>query len=251
MIPKRPAGPVCLALVLMPTALVCLTTQKGEGLLTPDVSKLEYRLAEPSDALLEDKTQLDAGVFAAVDTRHNVVVGSVEFGLVNQTDGDLDTVYIPIHQVAPQVTFAWMRVDNTNEAAIKAYKKAGFEEYDSADWGWLNFFYDFPEGFENNPAVVGNGSLPFSYMMSGDTERVLSTASIKKGYSWTDLYGNECFYYKDPMKGAIPFILLQELCERLACYGLTPNLQTFLKEYLGYTDTSANSYISSFNSILY
>ncbi|KAF4654515.1 hypothetical protein FOL46_008700 [Perkinsus olseni] len=87
--------------------------------------------------------------------------------------------------------------------------------------------------------------------MSGDTKRVLSSASIKKEYSWKDLYGNECFYYKDPMKGAVPFILLQELCERLACYGLTPNLQTFLKEYLGYTDTLANSYVLSFNSILY
>ncbi|KAF4745417.1 hypothetical protein FOZ63_004684, partial [Perkinsus olseni] len=150
----------------------------------PDVSKLEYRLAEPSDVLLEDKAKLNAGVYVAVDTRQNVVVGSVEFGLVNQTDGNLDTVYIPqvivredwrgrgvasemlkrlmkyIHHVAPQVTLAWLRVDTTNEAAKKAYTKAGFESYDSADWGWLNFFYDFPENLENDLAVVGDESLP-------------------------------------------------------------------------------------------
>ncbi|KAF4728019.1 hypothetical protein FOZ62_028895, partial [Perkinsus olseni] len=156
MIPKSPARPVCLALVLMQTSLVCLTTHKGGGHLTPDVSKLEYRLAEPSDVLLEDKAKLDAGVYVAVDTRQNVVVGSVEFGLVNQTDDSPATVYIPrviINRVAPQVTLAWLRVDTTNEAAKKAYTKAGFESYDSADWGWLNFFYDFPENLENDLAV--------------------------------------------------------------------------------------------------
>ncbi|KAF4670123.1 hypothetical protein FOL47_002185 [Perkinsus chesapeaki] len=87
--------------------------------------------------------------------------------------------------------------------------------------------------------------------MTGNTKRELSSFSIKKEYSWTDLYGNEYNYYKNPMKEAVSFVLLQELCERLAFYGLTPNLQTFLKEYLGYNDSSANSYISSFNSILY
>ncbi|KAF4687830.1 hypothetical protein FOZ60_003447 [Perkinsus olseni] len=145
------------------TAFVSLTSQKQGGHLTPDVSKLEYRLAEQSDVLLEDKAKPDAGVFVAVDTRQNVVVGSVEFGLVNQTDDSPATVYIPrviIHRVAPQVTLAWLRVDTTNEAAKKAYTKAGFESYDSADWGWLNFFYDFPENLENDLAVVGDESLP-------------------------------------------------------------------------------------------
>ncbi|KAF4654554.1 hypothetical protein FOL47_009910, partial [Perkinsus chesapeaki] len=70
-------------------------------------------------------------------------------------------------------------------------------------------------------------------------------------FSWTDRAGNTYHYYENPLWLACVFILMQELCERLAFYGLTPNLQLFLKDYLGYADTQADSYVSIFNAILY
>ncbi|KAF4677056.1 hypothetical protein FOZ60_000352 [Perkinsus olseni] len=79
----------------------------------------------------------------------------------------------------------------------------------------------------------------------------LSRSDSGKSYSWTDVSGNVYQYYKHPMTKAVLFVLLQELCERLAFYGLMPNLQIFLKEYLGVDDAGANSYISTFNAILY
>ncbi|KAF4683738.1 hypothetical protein FOZ60_008656, partial [Perkinsus olseni] len=63
--------------------------------------------------------------------------------------------------------------------------------------------------------------------------------------------GNIYHYFENPMFMACVFILMQEFCERLAFYGLTPNLQLFLKSYLGYSDSAADSYVSSFNAILY
>ncbi|KAF4709070.1 hypothetical protein FOZ63_017524, partial [Perkinsus olseni] len=79
----------------------------------------------------------------------------------------------------------------------------------------------------------------------------VSSGGSDKPYSWTDVSGNVYHYYKHPMRKAVLFVLLQELCERLAFYGLMPNLQLFLKEYLGVDDAGANSYIATFNAILY
>lgn len=73
----------------------------------------------------------------------------------------------------------------------------------------------------------------------------------EKPYSWTDRTGNTYHYFENPIWVACIFILMQEFCERLAFYGLTPNLQLFLKEYLNYPDTQADSYISTFNAVLY
>ncbi|EER16766.1 Peptide transporter, putative [Perkinsus marinus ATCC 50983] len=69
--------------------------------------------------------------------------------------------------------------------------------------------------------------------------------------SWTDSSGNIYHYYQRPMLNGVIFILLQEFCERLAFFGITPNAQTFFKEYLNYTDAEANSYIATFQAILY
>ncbi|KAF4715371.1 hypothetical protein FOZ62_025448, partial [Perkinsus olseni] len=87
--------------------------------------------------------------------------------------------------------------------------------------------------------------------MAGSPSPSPAAATSDRPYSWTDVSGNVYRYYKHPMTKAVMFVLLQELCERLAFYGLTPNLQIFLKEYLGVNDAAANSYISTFNAILY
>ncbi|KAF4672232.1 hypothetical protein FOL47_000748 [Perkinsus chesapeaki] len=72
-----------------------------------------------------------------------------------------------------------------------------------------------------------------------------------KPYTWVDRSGNVYHYFERPLVNACAFILMQEFCERLAFYGLLPNLQLFLKEYLGYTDSTADSYVSIFNAVLY
>ncbi|KAF4670124.1 hypothetical protein FOL47_002186 [Perkinsus chesapeaki] len=75
--------------------------------------------------------------------------------------------------------------------------------------------------------------------------------AYEKPFSWTDRSGNTYHYFRNPMVMSCIFILMQELCERLAFYGITPNLQLFLKKYLGYTDPQADSYVAIFNSVLY
>ncbi|KAF4682612.1 hypothetical protein FOZ62_024853, partial [Perkinsus olseni] len=72
-----------------------------------------------------------------------------------------------------------------------------------------------------------------------------------KPFSWTDRNGNTYHYFENPMWMASVFILMQELCERLAFFGLHPNLQFFLKDFLQYDDAQADSYISIFNVLLY
>ena len=58
-------------------------------------------------------------------------------------------------------------------------------------------------------------------------------------------------YYDSPLIKACLFILVQEACERLAYYGIMPNLQLFLKDTLHITSNQANSYINIFSALVY
>ncbi|KAF4735063.1 hypothetical protein FOZ62_017936 [Perkinsus olseni] len=164
---------------------ISLRMMNRKGPFTPDASALEYRLANSSDTLITDKINPTAGVFLAIDPNKNVVVGSAEFGLVNDTDGTREEVYITeeylrkawrrpglpskmleklleycsqyaevqIHNRRPQVTFAWVRLGRSDEFITGEVKKAGFERCDSNDWEYRDFCYEFPDATENNPPV--------------------------------------------------------------------------------------------------
>lgn len=68
---------------------------------------------------------------------------------------------------------------------------------------------------------------------------------------WVDPSGIVYRYYHDPLTKACFFILVQEACERLAYYGILPNLQLFFVDSLTVTDNSANSLINIFQALVY
>jgi len=68
---------------------------------------------------------------------------------------------------------------------------------------------------------------------------------------WVDSCGNAYFYLQRPLTKACSFILLMEMCERLAYYGLMPTLKLFLKQYLQMTDNEASAYIGWFQGGMY
>ena len=72
-----------------------------------------------------------------------------------------------------------------------------------------------------------------------------------RSLSWTDSSGTMYQYYKRPLAKACLFILVQEACERLAYYGIMPNLQNFLSQTLAITANDANQLISIFQALVY
>ena len=68
---------------------------------------------------------------------------------------------------------------------------------------------------------------------------------------WRDTLGNSYKYLSRPMTQACVYILLQEMCERLAFYGLMPTLKPFLKKYLNLIDNEASAYIGWFQGAIY
>ena len=68
---------------------------------------------------------------------------------------------------------------------------------------------------------------------------------------WTDAAGHTYYYRTNPLTYSTPFILSQELCERLAYYGLTPTLKNFLKHTLDMTDSSASAYLGAFQGTMF
>eukprot|EP00760_Papus_ankaliazontas_P021615 PhM_4_TR18714/c0_g1_i4/m.62294/K14638/SLC15A3_4, PHT; solute carrier family 15 (peptide/histidine transporter), member 3/4 len=70
--------------------------------------------------------------------------------------------------------------------------------------------------------------------------------------TWTTPTGETYTYHPKPMTYSCLFILIQEMCERLAYYGLQPTLKLFLQRTLpGFTDAKASAYLGNFNGIMY
>ncbi|KAF4726015.1 hypothetical protein FOZ62_017621, partial [Perkinsus olseni] len=138
---------------------------------TLDPSKLEYRLAKPTDVLLSDKLEDKAAVFVAFDTEAQTVVGSVEFGVVQEAVYEnKETVFLPwlemmrgwtnqdvavemlkhlleyIKRVRPRVAYVWTRENwgAKEEFADKVCKKAGFKTMGAPDQ-WYDYMYTFPK----------------------------------------------------------------------------------------------------------
>ena len=69
---------------------------------------------------------------------------------------------------------------------------------------------------------------------------------------WTDEERGATYeYHSNPLSYSCPFILTQEMCERLAYYGLMPTLKGFLKKTLGIGDSEASAYMGAFQGTMY
>ncbi|KAF4678697.1 hypothetical protein FOZ63_029120, partial [Perkinsus olseni] len=169
MVANRRSRLIYLVSALMP-ATISLTSQQQSSAFIPDVSKLEYRLAEPSDVLITNKVNPTAGLFVAVVPKRNVVVGSAEFGLVANTEGNGERVFITEGNLRkhfmhpglpserscwnterPQVTKAWVCVRRSDDFFTSEVQEAGFQRCSSSDSEWLNFCYRFPHSTKKNP----------------------------------------------------------------------------------------------------
>jgi peptide/histidine transporter 3/4 len=79
------------------------------------------------------------------------------------------------------------------------------------------------------------------------TEKTSKTRPL----GWSDSTGATYSYYENPLRNVCIFILVQEACERLAFYGISPNLQIFLRNTLGISEVEANSRVNIFNFVIY
>lgn len=79
----------------------------------------------------------------------------------------------------------------------------------------------------------------------------LKRGSNGRSLSWTDSTGAIYQYYQRPLSQACLFILIQEACERLAYYGIAPNLQKYLSSTLNITSNDANMLITIFQALVY
>jgi dipeptide/tripeptide permease len=75
-----------------------------------------------------------------------------------------------------------------------------------------------------------------------------SKSTNERTVAWTDSTGTTHYYYENPLMKVCSFILIQEMCERLAFYGIVPTLKQFLKRY-GFDPAGANSFVMLFNGI--
>ncbi|KAF4724940.1 hypothetical protein FOZ62_000285 [Perkinsus olseni] len=183
MFSRRSGHLLCVVSALILSTVFCLTSHKQKTL---DPSKLEYRLAKPTDVLLSDKLEDKAAVFVAFDTEAQTVVGSVEFGVVQEAVYEnRETVFLPwlemmrgwtnqdvavemlkhlleyIKRVRPRVAYVWTRENwgAKEEFADKVCKKAGFKTMGAPDQ-WYDYMYTFPKTESSVEASGGDGVIP-------------------------------------------------------------------------------------------
>ncbi len=78
-----------------------------------------------------------------------------------------------------------------------------------------------------------------------------SKSKNERNVSWTDATGTTHYYYEKPLIKVCSFILVQEMCERLAFYGIVPTLKPFLRRNYGFEDSGLNSFVMLFNGICF
>ena len=78
-----------------------------------------------------------------------------------------------------------------------------------------------------------------------------SKSKNERNISWTDATGTTHYYYDKPLIKVCSFILVQEMCERLAFYGIVPTLKPFLRRNYDFKDTGLNSFVMLFNGICF
>ena len=78
-----------------------------------------------------------------------------------------------------------------------------------------------------------------------------SKSKNERSVAWTDSTGTTHNYYQRPLLKVCSFILIQEMCERLAFYGIMPTLKQFLKKRYGFEGTESNSFVMLFNGICF
>lgn len=106
---------------------------------------------------------------------------------------------------------------------------------------------------QNNDSSSGEAPLQFvSTNFEHRVSRMPGTGSPdRSNISWTDKEGVVYYYFVNPILMVCPFILVQELGERLAYFGITPTLKPFLKQTLGIGDAQASSIIGLFRGVLF
>ncbi|TEB19547.1 MFS transporter [Perkinsus sp. BL_2016] len=82
-------------------------------------------------------------------------------------------------------------------------------------------------------------------------EENCSKSKNERSVAWTDSTGTTHYYYQRPLLKVCSFILIQEMCERLAFYGIMPTLKQFLKKKYGFEGTESNSFVMLFNGICF
>lgn len=108
---------------------------------------------------------------------------------------------------------------------------------------------------EPKPTRRSTGLLPaLSHPAAEEPSETTHLASppVSDDITWVDDVRGVTYHYPpNPLTYSCPFILSQELCERLAYYGLTPTLKNFVKLTLNKGDSGASAYLGAFQGTMF